>query len=137
MTNSFHLASIYSEHLADEERDIPSLLRANFTQKEEEETVQNIIKRNGMEGMRIMVPSILFAMQQWASPAFYEEFWLKIPGPMRRFVANYCIPDYENCVAAKRDAPFWQPTGNNRHSKRPPLKRTKCCRIPFCFPCIV
>ena len=127
----------HPEHLAEEERDISPLLRAHFTRKEEDETVQVILKRSGVKGMRIMLPSILLAMQQWASLDFYEEFWAGIPGPVRHLASNYFIPDYENCIAAKRDAPFWEPTAGNRHLQRPPLKRAKCCRISFCFPCII
>lgn len=126
MTYLSHCPSIHSEHLAEEEHGSSHFFRANFTQKDEEESAQAIIKRFGVKGMRIMLPSILLAMQQWAPPVFYEEFWLSIPGRMRHLVSNYSIPYYENCIAAKRDAPFWQPTPKNRYFKRSPLKRITC-----------
>ncbi len=125
------------EHLAEEERDISPLLRAHFTQKENDEIVLDILKRGGVQSMRNLLPSVLVAMQQWGSLDFYEEFWGSIPGPVRHLATNYFIPDYENCIAAKRDAPFWEATAKNRHQQRPPLKRTKCCKISFCFPCII
>ncbi|KAI2504697.1 Hemerythrin HHE cation binding domain [Fragilaria crotonensis] len=131
------LKDFMDEHLAEEERDITPLLRAHFTQKENDEIVQEILKRGGVQSMRNLLPSILVAMQQWGSLDFFEEFWGSIPGPVRHLATNYFIPDYENCIAAKRDAPFWEATAKNRHQQRPPLKRTKCCKISFCFPCII
>lgn len=82
-------------HLEEEEELIPSLLRDNFTREEEDKCVQRILKREGLHGARIFVPSVIFAMQKWAKPEFVEEFLSSMPGPIRGLVEGYYIPDYE------------------------------------------
>jgi hypothetical protein len=119
----------YTEHLKEEETDIPPLLRANFTKEEEDVIIQQLAQSGGLSGMRLVLPMVLLAMKEWATPTFCDEFTESLPLPIRHLVANYFLPDEINCVLPKRDAPFL--------AKEPTLNRVKCCKIPFCCPCII
>ena len=61
-------------HLKEEEEVIPQLLRDNFTQAEEQECIEKILKNEGLYGARIFVPAIINAMEHWATPEFNKEF---------------------------------------------------------------
>jgi len=117
------------EHLKEEEETFPPLLRANFTQEEDAAIVQEILKKEGLHGTRIFVPSILAAMDNWATPKFKEDFLASFPPPILHRTTKYYVPDYETFVQPKRDAPTL--------SSKPDVGRVPCFQLPFCFPCIV
>jgi len=117
------------DHLQEEETDIPPLLRANFTKEEEDPIIQKIGQSGGLGGIRLIFPCIVLAMKEWASPLFFDDFMATIPAPIRHLMDTYIVPDELNCVVPKRDAPFL--------SEKPALNRVKCCRVPFCCPCII
>ena len=118
------------KHLKEEEEVIPQLLRDNFTQAEEQECIEKILKNEGLYGARIFVPAIINAMEHWATPKFNEEFLQIMPPPIRSLVVNYFMPDYETFVYPKRDAPILE--------TKPTLSKVRCCRISFCCcPCLI
>jgi hemerythrin-like domain-containing protein len=117
------------EHLKEEEEIIPQLLRDNFTKEEESNIVDKIVKSGGLSLARNFLPMILEAMEDWATPEFYDDFMKSLPPPIRMLVINYYIPDYETAIRPLRDAPTL-PT-------KPNLSRVGCCTISFCFPCIL
>lgn len=117
-------------HLQEEEENIPALLRAHFTEKENQAVVQKIIAKAGLSGCRFEVPAILYAMEDWATPAFRQGFIESIPAPIRHLVFKYYIPDYQNSVVPMRDAPLLK-------GGKPPLKKVGCFGLPFCFACVV
>lgn len=116
-------------HLKEEEETIPSLLRDNFTQEEEGAIVEKIIQAGGLPMTKKFLPAVLVAMQEWATPEFYDNFKKSIPPPILHLVSKYYIPDFENVTVAMRDAPTME--------KKPVLKKVGCCGISFCFPCIL
>ncbi|KAL7543032.1 hypothetical protein ACHAWF_007311, partial [Thalassiosira exigua] len=116
-------------HLQEEEEIVPALLRDNFTQDEEGVVVERIIAAGGLTMARKFMPAVLEAMREWAKPGFYDAVVGSMPPPIRHLEFKYYVPDYENVVAMMRDAPTME--------KRPRLKRTGCCGIPFCFPCVL
>jgi len=93
-------------HLEEEETNIPALLRDNFTQEEEHETVQKILEKEGLHGFQFFVPSIVMHMRKWATDGFVDEFIGSMPPPLQVQLQNEFIPDYETCVHPKRDAPL-------------------------------
>jgi hemerythrin-like domain-containing protein len=115
-------------HLKEEEEIVPALLRGNFTAEDEKKILQKIGKREGVSGMRSFFPSVFFAMREWATPSFQEELMASLPGSFQTLIKGYFIPDYENCVIPKRDAPTLD--------SMPTLSKVKCCKIPFCCACI-
>ena len=115
-------------HLQEEEANIPAILRANFTQEEEDACIQKILKKEGTSGLRLFLPPVIMAMQEWASQEFVDQFLCSIPPPLRMLYTNYYLPDYETCICPMRDAPLLE--------AKPSLSQTKCCKIPFCIPCI-
>jgi len=116
-------------HISEEETNVPALLRDKFTEEEHDACVEKILKKEGTTGLRIFFPSIMIAMQEWASQEFVDEFFGSIPAPLRMLYTNYYLPDYETCVCPMRDAPLLD--------SKPSLSKTKCCKISFCFPCIL
>mmetsp|Transcript_1047 Transcript_1047/g.1822 ORF Transcript_1047/g.1822 Transcript_1047/m.1822 type:complete len:317 (-) Transcript_1047:150-1100(-) len=117
------------EHLKEEESTVPKLLRDNFTQEEEEATVEKILQAGGLVMAKKFLPSVLTAMQKWAKDEFYEDFCGAMPPPIKHLTFKYYLPDYENVVVQMRDAPTLE--------KKPKLKKVGCCGIPFCFPCVL
>jgi hypothetical protein len=113
----------------EEERDIPPLARVNFTEEEEKVVTDRIMQTMGLPVLRDVFPSVLIAMNSWATPAYVDNLMKEIPGPMRHLVKNYFIPDFETSIKPKRDAPLLE--------TKPILRRKGCCGISFCFPCIL
>jgi hypothetical protein len=76
------------EHLAEEERMFPALLRqAKVTEKENNKVVDKIVKQNGLRGNKLFLPVILYAMETvWLGPE-PTKLWLKanVPAPIRMF----------------------------------------------------
>lgn len=116
-------------HLKEEEESLPGLIRDNATQEEEGAIVDKIIQGGGLAMAKKFLPAIILAMQDWATPEYYEVFCGKIPPPIRHLAFTYYVPDFENVVMVMRDAPTLD--------KKPKLKKVGCCKIPFCFPCIL
>jgi len=116
-------------HLKEEEELVPALLRENFTQEEEGQIVEQIIQAGGLAMAKKFLPAVLLSMQEWATDEFYSIFRDSIPPPIKHLVDNYFMPDFENVVMTMRDAPTF--------ATEPNLKRVPCCRIPFCFPCLI
>jgi hypothetical protein len=113
----------------EEERDIPPILRAHFTEEEEKKVTEKIIKKVGLKPMRAVFPSVLYALKQWAKPAFVDKFLQEIPAPAMHLINKYYIPDFETNIRPKRDAPLL--------SSEPKLSRKGCFGLSFCFPCIL
>jgi len=116
-------------HLKEEEETVPALLREHFTQEEEGEIVDQILQAGGLALARKFLPAILLAVQEWSTDEFYSGFVSSIPPPIKHLLDNYFMPDFENVVMTMRDAPTM--------ATKPKLKRVPCCRIPFCFPCLM
>lgn len=116
-------------HLQEEEEGIPELLRANFTHEEEMVTIGKIIKADGLPGARHVLPPILKAMDSWAKPSFKDSFLSTVPPPVKKLLFDYYIPDYNDYVCPKRDAPTL--------NEKPNVPKVKCCKLPFCCNCVV
>ena len=115
-------------HLQEGETNIPALLHANFTQEEHDVCMHMTLKKERILGLCMFLPSIHMAMQAWASQEFINQFFGSIPPPLHMLYRNYYLPDYETCLRPMRDAPLLE--------SKPSLSKTKCCKIPFCIPCI-
>ena len=114
----------------EEERDIPPLARLHFTEKEEEMLVESFAhKEFKLSDMRKIWPSVVYAMNDWATPAQHEKIASSMPKFFGQLAAKYWIPDYDNCIRPKRDAPFLD--------SEPVFQRVGCFGISFCFPCIL
>ena len=81
------------------------------------------LEEGGNLWTRIFLPSVMIAMQQWASKEFVDEFFGSIPAPLRMLYTNYYLPDYETCVRPMRDAPLLD--------SKPSLSKEKCREISF------
>jgi len=92
-------------HLKEEEEVVPTLLRTHFTHQEEEEVVQKILQKGGMDEVRAFLPSILLAMKEWAAPEFYNDFVGSMPPPVSGPLLTKFLPDYDTFVHPMRDAP--------------------------------
>ncbi|KAL3768366.1 hypothetical protein ACHAW5_005204 [Stephanodiscus triporus] len=115
-------------HLQEEEATVPALVRDNFTQEEEDACVKKILKKEGTSGLRMFLPSVIVAMEEWATREYIDQFLGSIPAPLRMLYTDYYLPDYETCLRPMRDAPLLE--------SKPSLSKTKCCKISFCIPCI-
>jgi len=93
-------------HISEEEANIPALLRENFTEEEHDACVQKISMKDGLSGMRIFLPSIIIAMQGWASQDFIDQLLGSIPMQLRMLYSDDYLPAYETCVRPMRDAPL-------------------------------
>jgi hypothetical protein len=113
----------------EEERDIPPLAKANFTEEEEKVITEKIMQSVALPALRDVFPPILIAMNSWSTPAYVDNLMNDIPGPIRYLINNYYVPDFETSVKPKRDAPLLE--------TKPSLRRKGCCGISFCFPCIL
>jgi len=123
-------ATIFREHLKEEEETVAPLLRKYFTQEEEEVVIQAIGRKDGVEnGLKNYLCAILVSMRSWTTPEYQDEFLSSLPSPVRWLTNGYFLPDFENVTIAKRDAPLLL--------DRPPLRRQRCCKIPFCCRCAV
>jgi len=78
-------------HLAEEETVIPPLLKQHFTEKEEEVTIQQILKGNGLDGNRMELPWIIAAAERWGGQRLFS----KIPGPIFHLYRKYWKNEYE------------------------------------------
>ena len=116
-------------HLAEEETNMPEILRENFTSEEEKVIVQKIIQGGGLEMAKVFLPAVILAVEEWGSPQFNKEFMASIPPPIRHLVTKYFIPDFKNVAMQMRDAPTME--------TEPKLAKVGCCGIPCCFPCIL
>jgi hypothetical protein len=112
----------------EEERDIPPMLRAHFTEEEEKKVTQKIMQKAGIGELRAVFPSVLISLQLWGKPEYVDKILKEIPAPMMHLINKYHIPDFETNIRPKRDAPLL--------SCEPKLSRKGCLGLSFCFPCI-
>jgi hypothetical protein len=70
-------------HLQEEEESIPALIRSNFTEEEESNTVDKILKAGGLALTKTFFPAILLSMQLWMTPESYDEFCKSLPMPIK------------------------------------------------------
>ena len=92
--------------MAQEERLIPPLVRANFTQEEEEVIIGQIGQRGGLPALQNFFPAIVVAVKDWATNGFYEQFVESLPPPVKDPLMNIFVPDYHSIMVPKRDAPL-------------------------------
>jgi hemerythrin superfamily protein len=116
-------------HLKEEEETIPQALRDNFTEEENDKTVEKILQGGGFALMKKFLPAVILSTQDWATPEFYEDFIGSIPLPIKHLAIKYFIPNFENVAMTMRDAPTME--------HEPKLRKVGCCGISFCFPCIL
>jgi len=85
-----------NDHLEEEERIVPPLLKQHFTEAEEQTPIQQIVKGNGFDGNRKELPWIIHAMERWGGEKFIQErFWKKVPGIVKTFYYKYWKDEYE------------------------------------------
>jgi len=111
-----------NQHLAEEETVIPPLLKENFTEKEEEKPIQQIIKQNGLAGNRKELPWIIDAVERWGGPDILNNRLLpKIPGVIKSLYFKYWRNEYEmtNVALIQSIKLDKQPT--------PPTQHCCCC----------
>jgi len=116
-------------HLMEEERDIPPLIRAHFTEPEYHAMVQDVAKKVSLTEVRFTVAAVVDSVRDWMTPDALQEFMNDIPSAFVHLIDKYYLPDYYHYVRPMRDAPTL--------ATKPKLKRVGCCGIPFCFPCII
>jgi hemerythrin-like domain-containing protein len=87
------------DHLAAEEETITPLIRQHLTEAEFNETIQEIIKLEGLEGAKCDLPRILKAMNIYAGEE-YAQNWAtqQIPFPLRVMLNNFWIDSHEKEV---------------------------------------
>lgn len=114
----------------EEERDVPPLARVHFTEEEETKLVASFAQKEfSLAALRNIWPAMIEAIDSWGTPEQRKKIESSMPGFIAKLAAKYWMPDYENCIRPKRDAPFLE--------TEPLLKRVGCLGIPFCFPCIL
>jgi len=85
-----------NDHLEEEERVVPPLLKEHFKEEEEQVPIQQIVKGNGFDGNRKELPWIIDAMGRWGGEKFIQErFWKKVPGIEKSFYYKYWKDEYE------------------------------------------
>lgn len=80
-------------HFDGEEIQYPEQLKAtNITQEEEKAVVNQIIQSIGLEGNKIMLPPICYAICLWGGEAKMQEFYTTLPPPIQ-FLCQKCWLD--------------------------------------------
>eukprot|EP00742_Colponemidia_sp_Colp-10_P001571 GILJ01001690.1.p1 GENE.GILJ01001690.1~~GILJ01001690.1.p1 ORF type:complete len:291 (-),score=39.83 GILJ01001690.1:173-1006(-) len=82
------------DHLAEEEVIFPPLLKEHFTEAEEQQVIQRIVKAERSLGP-IMLPWILSAMAKWGGPERVAAFFKTLPAPVRYLLRSRWQPSFE------------------------------------------
>lgn len=97
---------ILLEHIDDEERNIPKIIRdIGVSEAESDAVVGQIIAKDGLEGLKFFLPSIVSAGQDWMTQEFYDNFMSTMPPPIVELIHSTFLPNYRNVISAMRDAP--------------------------------
>lgn len=93
-----HLSSLIDDiedHLAEEEEAYPAALRSSgMTEAEERAVVDKIIQSLGLDGNKIFLPSIVYAMHMWAGKEAVDQFVNALPPPIRLAFNRCWLPDF-------------------------------------------
>ena len=73
------------EHLAEEERCIPTALRNNFTKEEDDVVIGETMKSLGMKDLRLLLPWVIDVMNDWMGKEKTRKFYKSLPLIIRIF----------------------------------------------------
>jgi hypothetical protein len=84
------------DNLAEEETIYPQALRSSsMTEAEEGDVVHQIIQSLGLEGNKVMLPPIVYAMHIWAGAEKTEAFVNALPAPIRFAFRQCWLADFQ------------------------------------------
>jgi hypothetical protein len=90
------LIDLIEDHLAEEEETYPAALRSStMTEDEEKEVVGKIIQSIGLDGNKVLLPPIVFAMHMWAGKESADEFLASLPPPILFAYNHFWLPDFQ------------------------------------------
>lgn len=90
------LGDALRSHMDEEERHLPPLVAAHFTEKQE----QAVLERMGSTSTaHIELPLICFGMDVWASPSIKDAFLAQLSGPARYTLTQYWLPTFKQKMA--------------------------------------
>lgn len=83
------------DHLAEEERSYPKILRdCGMTQEEERKAVDEILQSLGLDGNKRILPAILYAQCMWKGKEQMLEWYSAVPLPIRMLNESCWIDDF-------------------------------------------
>ena len=120
-----------TEHLAQEERDMPKSIRdADITMAENNVCVQKIIAADGLPGLKFLLPSIVESNREWMHDAAFAGFMQTIPASVRELLSSTFVPNYKNVLRVMRDAPTLSQEPTDLTSKEVPLNMSLLTPLP-------
>jgi len=82
-------------HFDSEEIEYPSQLKTlGITEEEEGKCVEKIIQSMGLDGNKLMLPAILYAMCLWGGKEKMDKFFETLPAPIKMFCNKCWIPHF-------------------------------------------
>jgi len=88
-------------HLEEEERIIPPIFHAHFTEEDDNRLVQTILKSLDYNTRKLMFPWILETLPKWATPEYVQKFRAAVPGPVRWLNDKFWTADYNTNIKEK------------------------------------
>lgn len=89
------MVQFMEEHLADEERTYPAILKeSGMTQEDEQAGVDKILQGLGLDGNKRLLPPIMYAMCMWKGKEKMMEWYAKVPPPIRFLCDNCWLDDF-------------------------------------------
>lgn len=83
------------DHLAEEEEAYPAALRSSsMTEEDERLIVDKIIQSMGLDGNKIMLPSIIYAMHMWAGQEAVDALLAGLPPPILFAYNHFWLNDF-------------------------------------------
>jgi hypothetical protein len=82
-------------HLEEEERVISPILRAEFTQPEEKQTIDKILASLSLEDNINMLPWIADSLGKWAPDDIVAKFMSNLPKPIVFALNNFWLPAFQ------------------------------------------
>lgn len=110
------LINTIDDHLAEEEEAYPSALRSStMTEADEKAVVDKIIQSMGLDGNKVLLPSIIYAMHMWAGRDAAEEMVnMQLPSPIRFALTHFWVQDFQAnslaVIAALQGTEAYQPS---------------------------
>jgi len=93
-----HLSQLIDDiedHLAEEEEAYPAALRSSsMTEDDERVVVDTIIQSMGLDGNKILLPPIVYAMHMWAGKEVVDGFLAGLPPPILFAYKHFWLPDF-------------------------------------------